>query len=81
MAQKTFKIGEYAVGGIITVRIVDTVVDINALDWNTKRIVMNDQFQIRGVYEPDFHQVDNYLNELTSCYYADKILDWIKTHI
>ncbi len=81
MAEKTFKIGEYAVGGIITVRIVDTVVDINALDWNTKRIVMNDQFQIRGVYEPDFHQVDNYLNELTSCYYADKILDWIKTHI
>ena len=81
MAQKTFKIGEYAIGGIITVRIVDTIVGINALDWNTKRVVMNDTFQIRGVYGPDFQHVDNYLNELTTCYYAGKILDWIKSKV
>jgi len=81
MAQKTFKIGEYAIGGIITVRIIDTIVGINALDWNTKKVVMNNTFQVHDFHGCNYSEIDNYLNELTSSYYADRILNWIKLNV
>jgi hypothetical protein len=82
MAQKTFKIGEYAIGGIITVRIVDTIVGINALDWNTKKVVMNNNFVVKDSFFNDpYQEINEYLNELTSFYYAGKILDWIKLNL
>ena len=70
---KTFKIGEYAVGGIIKVNVAGQSVNISALDWNTKEPVESEDFTIN-----DMGGMDMFLNDLTSSYYAEKVLDWIK---
>ena len=71
---KQFKIGEYAVGGIIKVVIVGNYVSIDALDYNTKQPIpfVREQFNIKERWE-----IDEMLNKLTSPYYADKILNYI----
>lgn len=71
---KQFKIGEYAVGGIIKVDIQGDNVWIDALDYNTKRPIpfVREQFKLRERWE-----IDEMLNKLTSSYYADKILTYI----
>jgi hypothetical protein len=76
MAKKQFKIGEYAVGGIIAVEIVNDSVGIKAQDWNSKKVVFENYFSTN-----DNRGMDNFLNDLTSCYYAGKVMDWIKTQI
>jgi len=75
-ATKNFKIGEYAVGGIINVQLVGKVVIIKALDYNTKELV---EAGSTTTDTPGFkNQIDDYLNKLTSHYYAEKIKDWIE---
>ena len=71
---KQFKIGEYAVGGIIKVVILGNYVSIDALDYNTKQPIpfVREQFNIKERWE-----IDEMLNKLTSPYYADKILNYI----
>ena len=81
---KTFKIGEYAVGGIIEVSIEEITITsarivIRALDWNTKEIVltdsaMSDEENVRSTLIES-------LNEFTSYYHAEKIFDWIKANV
>ena len=79
MAKKQFKIGEYAVGGIIAVEITGKVIQIKALDWNSKKEVSTGT---TSVDDSDAERkIDNYLNDLTTSYYAGKVLDWIKTKI
>jgi len=70
---KSFKIGEYAVGGIIKVTDHNGYLTIEALDYNTKAKVKSKMFEP----DADGMEVIMYLNELTSSYHADKILDWI----
>ena len=76
---KMFKIGEYAVGGIIKVDIDNKSgvqggeVAISALDWNTKRPVQGTRFVATNI-----NGIDEYLNELTSSYYAEMVMKWIK---
>ena len=45
---KQFKIGEYAIGGIITVETTDVKVYIKALDWFTKKEVRSDTFNLES---------------------------------
>ena len=76
---KSFKIGEYAKGGIIKVDIVGKSLTIKALDYNSKKEVMSgsvmvDEFDARW-------KVLNYLNELTSSYYADKVMKYIESKV
>ena len=79
MATKTFKIGEYAVGGIIQVRTTSDSINIDALYWNSKQKIMGREFQVRAMNLTN--EIDNYLNELTSSYYADKVLNYIKENL
>lgn len=79
MATKTFKIGEYAIGGIIQVRITENVIKIDALDWTTKEKIMGREFNAEVLNE-DYEVID-YLNELTSSYYADQVLEFIKKNV
>lgn len=70
--KKQFKIGEYAIGGIIAINKTKTAVKIQALDYYDKNIIKS------GLYElTNRNGIDNFLNELTSCYYADKITEYI----
>ena len=71
---KQFKIGEYAIGGIIKVEIVNDYVFIDALDYNTKKSVLHDKYIYRL---SDKWDVDNKLHDLTSAYYSGKIIDYI----
>ena len=79
MAKKQFKIGECAVGGIIAVEITGKVIQIKALDYYSKKEVSSG-----SAMSDDSHcaqKLDNYLNDLTTSYYAGKVLDWIKSKV
>jgi hypothetical protein len=70
---KEFKIGEYAVGGIIKVDKGAKLVRIQALDWDDKDVLRSKTFPV------DYTDaMDEFLNDLTTSYYADKIIDYIK---
>lgn len=79
MATKTFKIGEYAIGGIIQVRTTSDTINIDSLDWTTKEKIMGREFRI-NMYDVEY-EIFKYLNELTSSYYADKVTDFIKENV
>jgi hypothetical protein len=72
--KKTFKIGEYAIGGIIAVEINKGQVKIAAKDWDTKAVIRNSTFSPAV----GMMTIEMYLNDLTTCYYADKVMDYIK---
>lgn len=78
-ATKTFKIGEYAIGGIIKVIITGKVILIKNLDWNTKEEVRSGS--TIATERNARYQIMNYLEEVTSYYYADKITNWIESKI
>jgi hypothetical protein len=78
---KQYKIGEYAVGGIIKVGISKTHLTIDALDWTTKNIVIRHHYSRTPWSDYEFERVDEALHDLTSSYYADKILTFIKANI
>ena len=71
MKKTTFKIGEYAVGGIVEVSIDENArITIKCKNWDTKKVVL----------EKDFAFVDKSKlaiwleDEVTSYYYAEKIM-------
>jgi hypothetical protein len=72
--KKQFKIGEYALGGIIEVIVKKDTVIIDALDYNTKKSIPFSKAQFDIKYK---NEIDCYLNNLTTCYYSDKILEYI----
>ena len=73
--KKQFKIGEYAVGGIIAVEILPKHVTINALEYHTKRPI---PFCWESFKHDEVSDMDECLNRLTTSYHADKILTFIK---
>jgi len=79
MAKKQFKIGEYAIGGIISVDITGKVIQVKALDYFTKEVVSSGTEL--STDEGSRWKLDEYLNDLTSYYHAEKILEWIESKI
>lgn len=91
MATKTFKIGEYCRGGVITIETTKTQVKViakewdyskgsnkgsdqsGAKEWNRLEISLSDSGAER--------KVDDFLQDLTTSYYAGEVLDWIKTKV
>lgn len=78
-ATKTFKIGECAVGGIVTVDITGKVILIKFLDWYTKETIitgsgLTTETNIR-------YQLHDFLNNSTSYYWTEKILKWIESKV
>ena len=69
---KQFKIGEYALGGIIKATVKNHDVKIESLDWYTKKEVQLKKFKLM-----EQHEIMMYLNEITSSFFADKVLNWI----
>lgn len=77
--RKTFKIGEYCVGGIIHVK---TSSDGNSVGIVNSDFNTNAQMGVKVFRFPlDLFNIEVYLNDLTSSYYASKIMDWIKGNI
>ena len=73
---KTFKIGEYAVGGTIRVSIPKTLttIKIDVIDSNFKTNKLLNQYIY---YSFDRNRIDRDLFQITSSYWSDKILDYI----
>jgi hypothetical protein len=79
MATKSFKIGECAIGGIIKVDITGKVIQIKALDYFTKEVVSSGtELSTDDNIE---RKVTDYLEELTTYYYGQKIWEWIEGKI
>lgn len=75
--RKQFKIGEYAIGGIIAIESKGDIIKVDALDYVSKQPVLSDVFHIeRSGY---LHQIENFLFQLTTSYYTDKIMEFIKS--
>ena len=74
--KKTFKIGEECVGGIIEVRTSGNHSGIIIVNCD---FTSNAQIGVRLFRWPlDLFNVEVYLNDLTTSYYASKIIDYIK---
>lgn len=91
MATKTFKIGEYCKGGIITVETTKTQVKVIAKEWDySKGSSKNsdqskakewNRLEVNLVSSDAERSIDWFLFDLTTSYYAGEILDWIKTKV
>lgn len=90
-ATKTWKIGEYAKGGVITVEITGKVIAIIGKDWDTSTGYRKSSNQsnakefTRGTVTADdsqaYRKMYDFLSDLTTHYYADTILKWIESKV
>jgi hypothetical protein len=90
-ANKTFKIGEYAKGGIITVEIKDKKIDVIGKEWDysTGSRRSSDQSNAkeftRQTFTADHEDVQRdlqmFINDLTTSYYTDEIIKWIESKV
>lgn len=91
MATKTFKIGEYCQGGIITVETTSKQVTIIGKEWDHSKgtRASSDQsnakeFTRETVAISDEHakrKIEMFLNNLTTSYYSDQVLKWIESKV
>ena len=91
MATKTFKIGEYAKGGIITVETTSKKVTIIGKEWDfstgSRRSSdqTNAQEFTRIEVNPNADKAKRvaleFLQDLTTSYYADQIMKWIESKV
>ena len=89
MATKTWKLGELSRGGIITAEVKDTKVTIIAKDWDTSKGYTRGSNQSNAEewdrLEVDINdrsfgsELEDYLNDLTTSYHANKIMEWIES--
>jgi len=73
---KTFKIGEYALAGIIQVKITGKVIQIFVKDYYTNELLKTGTTSTEddGVER----KLSDFLNDVTTSFYADKVMKWIK---
>jgi hypothetical protein len=90
-ATKTFKIGEYAKGGVITAEVNGKVITVIGKEWDTSTGYKKSSNQsnakefTRGTVlanEQDAEwKLSNFLCDLTTSYYADEVVKWVKTKV
>jgi hypothetical protein len=72
---KTWKLGEYAAGGIIQAYVKPgQFVTVRVIELQTQAMLENKLFR----WPLDLFNVEVYLNDLTTSYYASKIVEWMK---
>jgi len=75
MNLRTFRIGEYAVGGIIRVRINLESIFIQTLDYDTEEEVTRNSFPLN---DESYWLISDRLHELTSSFYVERIMKFIE---
>ena len=91
MATKSWKLGELSKGGVITVTTSKNTVLVQAKEWDTSKGYSkgSDQSNAKEWNRLEVNlsssdaesKVNWFLFDLTSSYYTDVILDWIKTKV
>ena len=91
MATKTFKIGEYCKGGVITVETTAKKVAVIGKVWDYSKGSTKGSDQSKAkeftrlevmVDEPDARsKIDWFLFDLTTSYYADEVMKWIESKV
>lgn len=91
MKTKTWKIGEYAKGGIITVEIKGKKIAVIGKDWDhskgTRR--SSDQsgakewtrLEVQSDSQNAHRELNDFLCDLTTFHYAGEIIKWIETKV
>jgi hypothetical protein len=64
---KTFKIGEYAVGGIIKARKKDGIYIVSVINQSSNKQIMQNSSR-------DLLYIQSFLHDVTTDYYTDKII-------
>lgn len=92
MKSKTWNIGESCLGGVITAEIHDNnIVKVIGKEWDTSQGWSRNSDQSKAKpfteIEGNFlawgieNQFDDFLNDLTTSYYASQVIDWIKANL
>ena len=91
MATKTFKIGEYCKGGIITVETKGNNVSIIGKEWdynagskkssNQKNAKEFTRLEVNFENDSSTREADNFLHDLTTSYYAGQVMEFIASKI
>ena len=91
MATKTFKIGEYCKGGIITVITKGYDVTIIGKDWdfsqgtkkssNQKNAKEFTRFELSADDSRFSWGASQFLHNLTTSYYTDQVMKWIESKV
>ena len=86
--KKTFKIGEYAKGGVITAEVTKKKIIVIGKDWDFSKGSNKgsdqsnaeefDRVEVSVLDEDRNRKVEDFLLDLTTSYYTDNIMDWIK---
>ena len=89
MATKSWKLGELSKGGVITVEASKTKVTIIAKEWdnsqgynkgsNQSNAKEWNRLEVSTSSSEAERQLDWFLFDLTTSYYAGQVMDWIKT--
>jgi len=77
---KTWKIGEECIGGIIQIKVSEgtyfpqgTTIKVLVKEWKSGEVIHSDIFGRHNERSLEF-----YLHDMTTSYYASKIMDWVK---
>jgi hypothetical protein len=93
MAKKTWKIGEYCKGGIISVEVNKSEVILYLKDWDfskgsnrssdqsNAKVLETERFVSDGSSTDVCYEMVYVLCDWTTSYYADQIITWIKENI
>lgn len=91
MAQKTWKIGECARGGIITAETTKTTATVIGKEWDNSAGYSRNSSQVNAkeftrltVNITDSNarrELDNKLHDLTTSYHAGNIMKWIESKV
>jgi hypothetical protein len=68
---KTFKIGEYAIGGIIKAGKKDGIYIVSVIDWSSNKQIMQNSSR-------DILYIQSFLHDVTTDYYTDKIIKHLR---
>ena len=89
--KKTWKIGEYSKGGVISVEINGNVINIIGKEWDSSQGYSKGSNQsnakefTRSVILSNDSEAERkmffFLTDLTTAYYADNVIQWIKSKI
>ena len=91
MATKTFKIGEYCKGGVITIETTANKVAVIAKEWDYSKGYGKGSDQSKSkewnrlevsTSDSDARsKIDWFLFDLTTSYYADEVMKWIESKV